>query len=539
MYLHEDIGYALEELYRSQTEEVAPQLARHFQEARIAEKAIDYLLQAGERAAELSAREEAMAHFNRGLALLEDLPKSAVRDRQEFDLLLSLAKAQWKTGQVIEAFDTFERSADIARELDSPEALALAALEYEEPRWRFNLPPDPVIRLLEEALVALGEEDSALRVRILASLARALLDTGLRERLTATANQAVEIARRINDPVALYDALRISVQVDRRPETIGTRITALNEMVQRAEELDDEERLVVACGIRLYDLLELGEIEAAEADLNTHIQLGPKIKHIFSLHASEVYRAMWALLKGNFEEAEQLAQKAFEIGKQMGGETVHGTLGIQMFSIRREQGRLQEVAPVVKIFVAQNPAAAAWRPGLALIYSDLGLRRECRETFELLATDDFAGLPQDSLWVTCIAYLAEVCVFLEDADRAVTLYRLLSPYDGRVLVVGSAVVCYGAVSRYLGLLATTISNWQAAERHFEDALQLNIRLGARPWLAHTQHQYAEMLLARGQAGDRDKAMVLLDEALKTARELQMQLLIQRVEALRTATFDNS
>jgi tetratricopeptide (TPR) repeat protein len=207
-----------------------------------------------------------------------------------------------------------------------------------------------------------------------------------------------------------------------------------------------------------------------------------------------------------------------------------------MFSIRREQGRLREVAPVVKIFVAQNPAAAAWRPGLALIYSDLGLRRECREAFELMAADDFAGLPQDSLWVTCVAYLAEVCVFLEDADRAVTLYRLLSPYDGRVLVVGSAVACYGAVSRHLGLLAMAMSDWEAAERHFEDALELNIRLGARPWLAHTQHQYAAMLMSRGQAGDSDQAMVLLDEALTTARELGMHLLIQRVEALKNINF---
>ena len=542
MYLHEDIGNALEELYRNQTEEIAAiaaQLARHFQEARIAEKAIGYLLQAGERAARLSAYEEAIAHFNRGLALLEGLSKSPERVQQEFDLQLSLGKVQWQAGQVVEAMSTFQRSADVARELASPEALARAALGYEEPRWRLNLPPEPTVYLLEEALTALGEEDSALRVRVLASLAGALLDTGSRERLAATVKQAIEVARRINNPVALCDALRISVQVDRRPETIVARVAALNEMVRLAEKLGDSERVVFACGLRVYDLLELGDIEAAKADIKTHIQLGEKLRQPVILHASEVYKAMWALLKGRFAEAEQLAQQALDIGQRMGIEIVDGAFGMQMFSIRREQGRLGEVAPVVKLFMAQNPTAAAWRPGLTLIYSDLDLRHECREAFELLAVDDFIGLPQDALWVTCIAYLAEACAFLGDTDRAARLYQLLLPYDGRAVVVGSAVACYGAVSRYLGLLAATMSRWAAAERHFEAALELNARMEAKPWLAHTQHQYAAMLLARGQAEDHSKAMALLDEALTSAQALGMQFLIQKAEALKISTFSHS
>ncbi|MCB0197545.1 MAG: hypothetical protein KDJ65_36705, partial [Anaerolineae bacterium] len=527
MYLHEDVGNALEALYQNQTGEIATQLARHFQEARLETKAVGYLLQAGEQAARLLAFEEAIPHLKRGLELLDEQNKSPDQIQQQFDLQIALGKALWKTGQVTTALETFERAADVARTLNSPKALALAALGYEEPRWRFNLPPTPVIRLLEEALAALGEEDSALRARVLANLARTLLDTGLRDRLATTVKQAIEIARRINDSVALYEALRISVQVDRRPEIITDRITALDEMVQLAKKLDDRERLVIACGLRLYDHLELGEIEAAETDLNTHVELGPKMRQVFSLHASEVYQAMWAMVKGRFDEAEHFAEKALEIGLQMGAETVHGTYGLQMFTIRREQGRLKEIAPVVKLFVAQNPAGAAWRPGLALIYSDLGLRDECRATFELLAADDFTYLPQDSLWLTCIVYLAEVCAFLDDANRAAILYQLLLPYNGRVVVVGSAVACYGAVSRYLGLLAATMSDWETAEQHFEDALALNLRLDAPPWLAHTQQHYASTLLARGRDEDYPKAMALLNEALVTAQALGMYFLAQK------------
>ena len=90
-HLHEDVGNVLEALYGGQTEEVAVQLARHFQEAGISEKAVAYLRQAGDRAVRLSANEEAIAHFTRGLELLKTLPDSSERAQQELSLQLALA----------------------------------------------------------------------------------------------------------------------------------------------------------------------------------------------------------------------------------------------------------------------------------------------------------------------------------------------------------------------------------------------------------------------------------------------------------------
>jgi DNA-binding SARP family transcriptional activator/predicted ATPase len=92
-YLHEAVGNGLERLYAEHTDEVAVQLARHFQMAGITDKAIDYLHQAGERAARLSAHEEAITHFTQALALLETLPDSAERAKQELDLQIALGNA--------------------------------------------------------------------------------------------------------------------------------------------------------------------------------------------------------------------------------------------------------------------------------------------------------------------------------------------------------------------------------------------------------------------------------------------------------------
>jgi predicted ATPase len=101
-YLHEDVGNVLEQLYANQKGElaaIAPQLAWHFEEAGIAEKAIQYLHQAGDRAVHLSAYQEGRTHLAKALALLDTLPDSRVQDarleraQQELALQLSLGTA--------------------------------------------------------------------------------------------------------------------------------------------------------------------------------------------------------------------------------------------------------------------------------------------------------------------------------------------------------------------------------------------------------------------------------------------------------------
>src|SRR5207249_7649678 len=74
--------------------------------------------------------------------------------------------------------------------------------------------------------------------------------------------------------------------------------------------------------------------------------------------------------------------------------------------------------------------------------------------------------------------------------------------------------------------------WGEAERHFEDALAMSTKMGARPGMASARYQYADMVLRRDADGDRKKALSLLAEALDSAQELGMKLLTQRALALK-------
>ncbi len=279
----------------------------------------------------------------------------------------------------------------------------------------------------------------------------------------------------------------------------------MTEVLQLGRENGDLEMTLEGYSGLILDLLELGDINALDAAIEGLAKLAEEVRQPHYLYILATWRAMRALLDGRFEEVEDLAQQAMALGQRLQADGVAGTFGLQMFSLRKEQGRLQELEPVVRAFVAQHSEGSAWRQGLALIYKELGREEEARAEFEHLAANDFTDIPQDALWLTSMAYLSEVCSFLGDTSRADSLYRLLLPYSGHTATVGAASACFGAVDRYLGLLAAAMSRWDEAEQHFNDAIELNSRMGARPYLAHTQQQYAEMLLARGRPADTENA----------------------------------
>jgi tetratricopeptide (TPR) repeat protein len=239
---------------------------------------------------------------------------------------------------------------------------------------------------------------------------------------------------------------------------------------------------------------------------------------------------MRALLEGRFTEAEQLTLQALTLGQRLQSQSAEGIFGMLMFMLRREQGRLHEVAPIVEMFVKEH-SGSSFKPGLALMYAELGLMDKARTVFEELAANEFMGIPQDALWAASITFLVEVCAALGDRDRAEVLYRLLSPYATYAVVAGEWA-SFGAGSRFLGQLAATMGRWPEAESHFDQALAMNGRMGAKPWLAHTQFQFAHMLQERSTDGDIERARTLLDESETIARQLGMRSLETRIATAR-------
>jgi tetratricopeptide (TPR) repeat protein len=527
--MHEDVASVLEAIYVGQTDKVAVRLAHHFELARLDDRAAACFLEAGRRALSVYAHREAIALAQRGIASLNRLGDVTAHAELLLDLNLLLGDALHHDGRFAESMDTFRQTAELAATLGAPTALAQAALGYDEPRWRCNLLEPIATKLLKQALDLLDPADSDLRVRLLAHLARSTQGSVPAEEVLAQLDEAVAMARRIGDPRALVEALRTRLSLDRSPAHVDARLELIDEMLKLARQIYDKQLTMELLAFRIYDLAAIGDVASWSRDLEEHQRFADEIGEPFYSYNVRAMKTALAVNAGRFEEAERLALEAMQTGQQLGVNNVEGVLGVQMFTIRREQGRLREIAPVLRHFVEERGAGAAWRPGLALIYADLDQLDAAQSEFERLAADDFAGIPRDSLWQTCLCYLTDVCDRLQDEHRAGVLHGLLLPYAEQTVVVGNATVCLGATARFLGQLATIQSRWDVATAHFEQALDLNGRMGARPWIAHTQFQYARMLLRRGRPEDAERAARLVDEANRAAQALGMREFVFRVK----------
>jgi tetratricopeptide (TPR) repeat protein len=528
--LHEDVANVLETLYETNRSRVSVQLAHHYESAGLYRKSAECYLVAGRRAAGVYAYNESLGLAERGLVALGKLGGVTAHAELMLDLDLLLGESQHHVGRIAESMETFRQTAELAASLQSPEALARAALGYDEPRWRCNLLEDTAIDLLSSALEKLDDGDSELHVRLLAHLARAQLGKTPKTELMAMLDEAIAMARRIENPGALIEALRTRLNLDREPDGIAGRVRLIDEMLRIAEKIDDKYLLMELSAYRVYDLVALGDTAGRDRDLEALHQNSVDIGEPFYEYVYETMAVAPAIDAGRFEAAERMAMAAFETGQKLGVDNNQGVMGVQMFTIRREQGRLAEIAPIVQHFVSERGSGAAWQPGLALIYADLGHLDRARSEFERLSGERFGSIPRDSLWQTSLVYLAETCCALDDCDQAATLYELLEPYRELAVVVGSASVCLGATSRYLGQLATALERWELADEHFQYSIELDTRTSAPVWLAHSQFQYSRMLARRGRAEDVGESNRLLNSAKQAVAELGMRGLESRIKA---------
>jgi hypothetical protein len=187
------------------------------------------------------------------------------------------------------------------------------------------------------------------------------------------------------------------------------------------------------------------------------------------------------------------------------------------------------------------PHFAGMRSSLALVYAELGEKREAGRIIGQLARWGFDRIARDRLWLQAMAELAETLWLLDDREHAPALYELLEPFAGRTIVALFCTLTWGSAARSLGLLAALCGRSEVAERHFLAAIERNRAAGAWPWVAHSQYACARLLAERpgsvrntgppAPGGPAERAAALLRDAQLTAAELGMTALEQRCRAL--------
>ena len=516
--LHRRAMHALEQLYGPDPGANLAELAYHAVAGGELAEAMTYARRAGDRALALLAYEEATRLYRTALDALE--LDSQSEPAVKCDLLLALGDTLSKGGDASEARETFMVAAYVARESGLSEHLARAALGYGGRfPWLRAGTDRRLVPLLEEALRALGDEESELRVRLLARLAGALRDQPSLEPRSSLAREAVAIARRLGDPDTLGYAL-VSLTTATWGPRIEEVIPYVDEIHELAEETRDLERMFQWGWLQHIVWITLGDTSQVAAVAESHRAVADELKQRSQQWYSAVMRSVLALFRGEYPEAERLAEEARELGERAQSWDAGFSYRATIFALRRDQGRLAEVEDLVREAIDEYSGYRSFRSLALLTQCELGRTEEARVHFDDLATNDFLDLPRDAEWLFNLSVLAEVAVHLGDLRRGRMLYELLLPY-AHMNAPFTGEIALGSVSRYLGLLARMLGRPADAAPHFDAALEMNSRAGARPWVARTREDYGRMLLESDDPDERERGARLIELALTTYRELGM------------------
>jgi tetratricopeptide (TPR) repeat protein len=331
--LHQAVGDALERLYPEQLDELAPLLARHFEEADDDPRALSYLILAGERATRQHARHEAVAHFS---SALEIAPR----------VHAPLAKLYRARGLAYEALGDYEQArADQEAALESARAT-----DDRRAEWQALI--DLGKLWAERDYGKTGEYfqrayDLARAIGDSATLAHSLNRVG---NWYANIERPMEAIRCHDEALAIFQKLEDRRGIAQTLDLLGTSHGMRGDLIQAAEnfrqaipllrELD--ERVVMASGLATLALGSAGyQVRSvvlpprtiadgqsqAEAALQIARETGWRSAEAFALTVLAMCQGACGDFTSALESAQRSLDLATEIGHRQWMAFAYGTLG--------------------------------------------------------------------------------------------------------------------------------------------------------------------------------------------------------------------
>jgi hypothetical protein len=506
----------------------AAQLALHFTHAVAlvgADKAIEYTTLAGRDALADLAFEDAVVHFARALRLVEQYSPGDASAR--VDLLTDLASAEVYVDEQA-GVETALRAVDAARTDGSAAQFGRAAAVFVEPVHGVFAFPAEVKGVFDEVRVVLGDNDPALRARLLAFEAFKYATNQLHGRdARALAREAAVLARSSGDPVTLADALFALAMTLDAPADLPERVALAEELVNLGAQASAR---APAFGLRLLagTHLELGDADAFTSTITELAHIGAERRWL----PARVYAAQWrvtqALLEGRFDDVRAYEQELRGYARAYRGAA--GMYRIQTFYLLREEGRLPDLGGSNRRIEPEVDVLYAWAL-LSLSLLESGSAQAALDNLDTVAAKNLHSGESEGARGPALAMLAEVAAESGSRRHATALYDQLAPYAGRIAAEPTGLPCVGAADRFLGMLSTVLEQWDAADTHFAQALTLEEGMRGHALLPRTRYWKARSLLARGRSGDDRAARALLGQVVEETSLLGMRRLCAQAEQL--------
>jgi ATP/maltotriose-dependent transcriptional regulator MalT len=367
-------------------------------------------------------------------------------------------------------------------------------------------------------------DDKALKIQVLSQLTVALMQTGIAEDekgAKEVSREAVELAADAVDPDVIFAGIHARQMATSGPDGVDERLQLAERALRLAQRTGRSSMAQWGHTWRLDALVQLGRIEEAEAEIAVQTRLADQLHEPLARWRTMQAESWLALLKGRFAEAGAIAEEARQLGRKGHHAAAEFTYLTHVIVMAVYRGGLEaafdQMADLLRP-IPENSSAPIFVSGAFALMGRLG---EARLALRQLATAGFKDAVPSIAWLPGVALATEAIAIVGDRDVGQQAYEATLPF-ARLNVSAGASGLYGSVSRYLGMLATVLERWDDATTHFEQGIEFEERMGARPFVARSRIAYAEMLVKRGRDMDQYHARRLLDSGLAASQEMGMK-----------------
>lgn len=518
--LHERAALALEALGAGSSSTQLAQLADHYCHAAPVlgtERALHYLMRAADDATQKLAYEEAAAHADRALSVLELDPPDRAR---RLALLLAKGEALSRATLRTPARTVLLEAASLARELGAHEILLTAVTLFARPA-EFGAPDPTHVAWLREALSLLGADDPR-RPELTALLAKSLSYTRGRQEYQTLALSALESARTKPHIAHRADTLYACHEALAGPEHLTVRMEISNELSRLGRQLGDPGVLMNASITQIWNAVERGDMTTVALGIDQLDSYARHVREPLFAWAVTMYRAMRATVAGDLAEASAQTDAAREFGPLIGEAFAEHTRTVQVSAINLMHGRFRENEELLRSYTARYPALAGWRATLATLHAYFGHRAHARHVLEDLVADDLRALEVEPYLLSALAPTAGLCGLVGDAALARPLYDAILPFESLCGTVAYGQATHGPMARHLGVLALCMGDARRAVAHLDGALAHAERMQSPPFVAVALATRASALIETDLAGARDEALANLAGAREIAEALDLE-----------------
>ncbi len=479
-------------------------------------------IELGCAAAQSSIEHLAIIEAIEQLERVETLRRLAPDPRRDAEVAVLWAEAKC-IGARPDARDAQLRAVGLAEAVGDARLLARAALANS--RGYFSIYggiDDDRIHALEAALKLCDADDLATQAMLLSRLEIELTFDTTGRRDIAKIDEALKIARQLDDPVILASVLRNRQYVLGGPQYCDVRVREVHEMREIARKTGDKALEIHACRLMCATATEIADVHEIDQCLERLRELNDEVDLVVSKWELASVRTSRTILAGHLKEAARMVKEAFALGSEAWQPDAYVFTGAQLMHLNYLRGRLPEV---MSTYLEMTPSEIT-KPLSAWVARQLhvaGLVDEATQWWEkslAMGLEQQMGVGvQAGLVLNAWAYMASNVE--GNREILVDVRERLAPYSERLF---NQLAPDQPGHHFLGLIADALDEGEVADEHFSSSISLLQRINAPVMIAVSQVAWARSLRRRGETA---KAAELALAAQVAANEAGATLIVQQ------------